>query len=162
MEDIDGRIIILILFVVISAFKWLVEKIKTQGDQPHDASESLEDIYEDFREEIRQRQTTVQQQQPSQTQAPPPLPQAPSAPRQSIRQSAQPSLPSRRKKVTISAEQQAAAARFEQLTAHKNTHRNVHRGANKAIRTLLSTPHSTRQAIILHEILGKPKSMQDA
>ncbi len=151
MQDIDERIIILILFVVISAFKWITEKIKTRGEQPHEISESLEDVYEDFREEIRQRQTAVQQQ-PSRAQAPPPLPQAPPP-----RQTAQRPLPDHRKKVSISTEQKAAAARFEQLTARKNTHR----GPNKAIRALLASPHSARQAIILHEIIGKPKSMRD-
>lgn len=155
MQDIDERIIILILFVVISAFKWISEKIKTRGEQPHEISESLEDVYEDFREEIRQHQTTVQQQ-PSRAQAPPPLPQAPPS-----RQTAQSPLPSSRKKVSLSTEQKAAAARFEQLTAHKSTHRKIHSGPNKAIRALLANPHSTRQAIILHEIIGKPKSLRD-
>ena len=30
MPDIDGRVILLILFVVISAVKWLIEKIQTK------------------------------------------------------------------------------------------------------------------------------------
>ena len=62
--------IILILFVVVSAVKWFIEKVKnSQGSQPHDVSESLEEIYEDFRDEIRQRQT---EDLPNLT--PPPLP----------------------------------------------------------------------------------------
>ncbi len=158
MEDIDGRIIILILFVVISAIKWVIEKMKGKGDQPHEVSESLEDIYEDFREEIRQRQTTVQQEQP--VHSPPPLPQSPPP----IVQHAQHTQPqaarvSPPKKRTLTPEEQAAAARFQQLSTVKRNRRN---SPKTSVRGLLSSPQSTQQAIVLMEILGKPKSMQDA
>ena len=62
-EGIDGRIIMLILFVVISGVKWFIENVKKRGQQPHETSESLEEIYDDFREEIRNRQTKVRQPQ---------------------------------------------------------------------------------------------------
>ena len=52
MEGIDGQVIFLILFVVIGAIKWILEKIKGP-EEPHDISDTLEDLYEDFREEIR-------------------------------------------------------------------------------------------------------------
>lgn len=149
---------ILLVFVVISAIKWFMEKVKNQGEPPHEISESLEDIYEEFREEIRHRQTTVEQP----VSAPPPLPQAPPVQRQAPRQPQQQpqvSKPTPTRIATISEEQKAAAARFEQLTSHKNTHRR-NTGAEGSIRSLLSNPRSTQQAIILLEVLGKPKSMQ--
>ncbi|MEJ6572403.1 MAG: hypothetical protein QNL01_02615 [Akkermansiaceae bacterium] len=158
MEELDGRLIILILFVVISAIKWVIEKMKGKGDQPHEVSESLEDIYEDFREEIRQRQTTVQQEQP--VQSPPPIAQSPPP----IVQHAQHTQPQAKqfsppKKRTLTSEEQAAAARFQQLSSGKRKRRN---SPKTSIRGLLSSPKAAQQAIVLSEILGKPKSMQDA
>ena len=58
--EINGQLITLIIFVVIGGIQWLLKKVKGQ-ERNVDASESLEGIYEEFREEIRQRQTTVQQ-----------------------------------------------------------------------------------------------------
>ncbi|MCP5535058.1 MAG: hypothetical protein H7A51_02360 [Akkermansiaceae bacterium] len=161
MEEIDGRIIILILFVVVSAIKWLLEKVKGKGEQQHGISESLEDIYEEFREEIRQRQTTVQQPAPS----PPPLPQAPPPlvqHPQHAQQRPQPqqvSLPKKAQVRQLTAEEKAAAARFQQLSSGKRRRRSK---PQTSVHALLSSPQSARQAIVLTEILGKPKSMQDA
>ena len=157
MEHLDGRVIILILFVVISAVKWLIEKFKNQGEQPDEGSESLEDIYDNFREEIRQRQTTPQQQQA--THSPPPIPQSqPVVQHVQKPQPTQVSLPKKPKKRTLSSEDQEAVARFQQ---HSTRRRRQNR-PQTSVHALLSNPHSTRQAIILTEILGKPKSMQDA
>ena len=155
MEHLDGRIIILILFVVFSAIRWFFEKVK-RGDQPHDVSESLEDIYENFREEIRQRQTTVQQEAPSQAQAPPPLPQTP-PPRQAVPKPVEVYQPQKVTQPKLSAEEKAALARLQKQSTPQ---RKRVAGARTSIRDLLASPHSTRQAIILHEILGEPKSMQ--
>jgi len=154
MEEIDGRVIILILFVVISAFKWLVEKIKGPVAPPseeHEISKSIENLYDDFREEIRHRQTKTQRpEQPT----PPPLPPAltPQAPAPPIRQS----YAKKPETVTLSAEQKAAAARFQQRSTSKPK-----ASPQSYVRTLLSNPQATRQAIILTEILGKPKSLQN-
>ena len=155
MEEIDGRVIILILFVVISAFKWLVEKIKgpvTPPPEEHEVSKSIENLYDDFREEIRQRQTKTHQRPEKQT--PPPLPPAPAPqePAPPIRQS----FTKKPEKVMLSAEQKAAAARFQQRSTSKPK-----ASAQSYVRTLLSNPQATRQAIILTEILGKPKSLQN-
>ncbi len=148
---------ILLVFVVISAVKWFMEKVKNQGNQPHETSESLEDIYEDFREEIRQRQTTVEQP----VNAPPPLPQAPQPAQRQLRVSTPLSakIATPKRIAALSDGQKAAAARFEQLTSHKNTHRR-NTGPKGSLRSLLSSPQSTQQAMILLEVLGKPKSMQ--
>jgi len=160
LAEIDPPIV-LIVFVVISAIKWFLDRLKNKGEQPHETSESLEDIYEEFREEIRHRQTTVEQP----VNAPPPLPQAPPIQRQARQAQRQPqkqqqvSKPTPRRIASLSEEQKAAAARFEQLTSHKNTHRR-NTGTEGSLRSLLSNPQSTQQAIILLEVLGKPKSMQ--
>lgn len=189
MPDIDGRVILLILFVVISAVKWLIEKIQTkdQAAEQEEPPGNLETLYDEYRDEIRQRQTELQRRQAAQT--PPPIPvqtpaqaparaparppasppmAAPAPPAYAQRQStpisapvstpaskAQPAPSFKPRKTTVSAEQQAAASRFEQLSSGKSKP-----SPQSYVRTLLSNPQSTRQAIILTEILGKPKSLQ--
>ena len=189
MPDIDGRVILLILFVVISAVKWLIEKIQTkdQAAEQEEPPGNLETLYDEYRDEIRQRQTELQRRQAAQT--PPPIPvqtpaqaparaparppasppmAAPAPPAYAQRQStpisapistpaskAQPAPSFKPRMTTVSAEQQAAASRFEQLSSGKSKP-----SPQSYVRTLLSNPQSTRQAIILTEILGKPKSLQ--
>ena len=181
MPDIDGRVILLILFVVISAVKWLIEKIqaKDQAAEQEEPPDNLETLYDDYRDEIRQRQTRLEKRQAAQT--PPPIPaQAPAraparppasppmaavapsayAQRQSNHVStpaskAQPAPSFKPRKTTVSAEQKAAASRFEQLSSGQSKP-----SPQSYVRALLSNPQSTRQAIILTEILGKPKSLQ--
>jgi|GEM_PF-652553 hypothetical protein len=189
MPDIDGRVILLILFVVISAVKWLIEKIQTkdQAAEQEEPPDNLETLYDEYRDEIRQRQTELQRRQAAQT--PPPIPvqtpaqaparaparppasppvAAPAPPAYAQRQStpisapvstpaskAQPAPSFKPRKTTVSAEQQAAASRFEQLSSGKSKP-----SPQSYVRALLSNPQSTRQAIILTEILGKPKSLQ--
>jgi len=180
-ENIDGRVILLILFVVISAVKWLIEKIQAndQAAEQEEPTDNLETLYDEYRDEIRQRQTKLEKRQAAQT--PPPIPtqatvQAPartparppvaaSAPpvytqRQSTSMGApvsshQPAPSFKPRKTTVSAEQQAAASRFEQLSSGQSKP-----SPQSCVRALLSNPQSTRQAIILTEILGKPKSLQ--
>lgn len=177
MPDINGQVILLILFVVISAVKWLIEKIKTsdetwEGEEPPGAAE---DLYEQYRDEIRNRQTKLKQKRQAearaqaQTQVPPPLPSAPPprqapewTPEPTPRPAAQTAPPARqqtpsyqRRKTVVTAEQQAAASRFAQRS--RSTRQP---SAQQYVRKLLSNPQSTRQAIILAEILGKPKSLQ--
>ena len=74
MPDIDGRVILLILFVVISAVKWLIEKIQAndQAAEQEEPTDNLETLYDEYRDEIRQRQTKLEKRQAAQT--PPPIP----------------------------------------------------------------------------------------
>ena len=184
MPEIDGRVILLIVFVTISAVKWLMEKIQG-GNQPEPEEEpnsNMENLYEQYREEIRQRQTKLQKKPPTPTPPAPPPPPAPPAlpvsatpqPQRSpdayrqpnqqrpatslerpvnAKQSAAPVYTPR--KTVVSAEQRAAASRFERSSSSRRKP-----SAQNYVRTLLSTPESSRQAIILSEILGKPKSIQ--
>ena len=70
---------------------------------------------------------------------------------------AQPAPSFKPRQTTVSAEQKAAASRFEQLSSGKSK-----QSPQSYVRALLSNPQSTRQAIILTEILGKPKSLQSS
>lgn len=156
--DIPGQAIVLILFVVISGIQWLIKKIQEKNG-PHDTPDSLEDIYDEFREEIRQRQTVIEQPPP------PPLPvnTTPAAPEPSYTQVThveQPVTPqfTQPEPAELTTAQQEAAARFEQLGKKKRRQSATH--ANSTARALLSNPQSARQAVILQEIFSKPRSMQ--
>ena len=170
MEDIDGRIIMLILFVVISGVKWFIENVKNRGQQPHETSESLEEIYDDFREEIRKRQTEVkhpQEREPQERhpqdiftphhhefgqQSPPPLPTE-------IEYKPEPVPQSREiRKPQLSLQEKAALANLKKQAATAKRARSNQ--ATPTLRQLLSSPKSARQAIVLREVLGKPRSMQ--
>ncbi|MGB1936816.1 MAG: hypothetical protein ACPIB0_00120 [Akkermansiaceae bacterium] len=177
MQEIDGRVILLILFVVVSAVRWLAEKIKS-SDRSSDNEErppsNLETLYEEFRDEIRQRQTRLQKKQPVEPSAPattvtqsqrrpePPAPPAPpvSSPPTAYSQApatatTQPAKTYKPVKTVLTDEQRAAASRFAQRSTSRRKPT-----AQTYVRSLLSNPQSARQAIILSEILGKPKSMQ--
>ena len=174
MQEIDGRVILLILFVVVSAVRWLAEKIKNNdrsSDNEERTPSNLETLYEEFRDEIRQRQTRLQKKQPVERSAPattvtqsqrrPELP-APSvsSPPTTYSQApatatTQPAKTYKPVNTVLTDEQRAAASRFAQRSTSKRKPT-----AQTYVRSLLSNPQSARQAVILSEILGKPKSMQ--
>ena len=156
--EINGQVITLIIFVVIGGIQWLLKKVKGQ-ERNFDASESLEDIYEEFREEIRQRQTTVQQA------GPPPMPEpisvstpTPSAPQPTYQEEVPHIAPTQIDKPEITPEQQIAIERFEQLSSKKRRKKS---SGTFSARDLLRNPQSARQAVILQEIFAKPRSMQN-
>lgn len=169
-EGFDGRIIMLILFVVISGAKWFIENVKNRGQQPHETSESLEEIYDDFREEIRKRQTEVkhpqerthQERHPQDIftphhhefgqQSPPPLPTEPEYKPEPAPQ------PREIRKPQLSAQERAALANLQHRASTAN--RAQRNQSTPTLRQLLSSPKSARQAIVLREVLGKPRSMQ--
>ena len=170
MEDFDGRIIMLILFVVISGVKWFIENVKNRGKQPHETSESLEEIYDDFREEIRKRQTEVRHPQEREIQerhpqdiftphhhefgqqSPPPLPTEPEYKPEPIPEPQKISQPQ------LTLQEKAALTRLQNRTSEAKRIRRTQ--AAPSLHALLSSPQSARQAIVLHEILGKPRSTQ--
>ena len=156
--EINGQVITLIIFVVIGGIQWLLKKVKGQ-ERNFDASESLEDIYEEFREEIRQRQTTVQQA------APPPMPgpisvstPTPSAPQPTYEEEVPHIAPTQIDNPEITPEQQIAIEKFEQLSSKKRRKKS---SDTFSARDLLTNPQSARQAVILQEIFAKPRSMQN-
>ena len=160
MENIDGQVIMLILFVVISGIKWFIDQAKKRN-KPHETSESLEEIYDDFRDEIRRRQTEVQLpeqlfvSEPAHTPVPPPLPTA--------TEYRPDPLPTQRivNKPKLSAQEKEALVRLQLQSAAQPT-RVVQRQRHASLRQMLGSPQTARQAILLHEILGKPRSMQAA
>lgn len=165
MEDLSGQVIMLILFVVISGIKWFIEQAKKRNE-PHETSESLEEIYDDFREEIRRRQTTVQHPEelfvtePAFAPVPPPLPTGPTGP--TVTEYRPDPLPPQRKvnQPKLTAQEKAALASLQQQSTAQPT-RQVQRRRHASLRQMLGSPQTARQAVVLHEILAKPRSMQE-
>lgn len=173
MEEFDGRIVMLILFVVISGAKWFFEQIKNKNQSPHETSESLEEIYDDFRDEIRRRQTQIQHpedhfvqeeqlQQPhiqptQQAQSPPPMPVT--IPQQQEYVPDPIPQPREIRKPQLSEQEKAALAAMQQRSLPMPSRKHT-RNAHASLRKLLASPESARQAIVLHEVLGKPRSME--
>lgn len=153
---------------------------------PNRSSGGLDELYSQARQEIQERQSSpptpesVQEmlreyQQPKAV-VPPPIPtlatlptlprQQPALPPQQERLKAAPRMPSKAassstnayelKKVrrpVLTAAQQQAIVNFEQM----GQKRQPLGESNSRIRQLLQNPQSARDAIILSEILGKPK-----
>ena len=163
MEDFDFRVIVLILFLVVSALQWVGKRFKGNAQNPDSeepqSSSSLADIYEQYREQIRDEQTTLQTERVQEVAkaTPPPIPQ-PSTPKaQPLAAPMQQSFSSSKPQLTKA--QREAAERFENLTKSGKQAQTTS-DANATIRALLSSPSSAKQAVILTEILSKPKSMQ--
>lgn len=178
MDDIPFQAIIIIVFLIVGAIRWVLENILGKKNQPtqehweeYDYEEradyaqpktnSLEDLYEEARREILDRQNRKapepevvreklnEYQEPS---SPPPLPSTPGKVR--INQPAP--VQKEEKRPTLTEAQKKAAESFQQLSEKKTpTARSRSR-----VSELLSSPAAARDAIVLAEILGKPKGAQ--
>jgi len=164
----ESKIIFLILFVVISGVKWLFEKIKSKSENQEVFGDSLEDLYEEFREEIRERQTQVQQPKREYT-SPPPIPQTTTPQPPTFRhasfdqptpsnQEINPFLNRKVNKPKLTKEEKRALEQFRKQ--NKKPSRRRANDKHASLRELLRSPQSARQAIILHEVLGPPKSIK--
>lgn len=170
--DVSPQVIIALLFLLFSGLKWLFDKSKKGADSQE--SSGLEDIYEQYREEIRKRQTTVQQspkpQQPARTQivikpssSPPPLPATSpkplvSTPAKDYSVSAYTQEHRTTKPQLTKAEREALARLQSKGAATVQKVRQRHSSSKSRYSSLLSSPTSARDAIVLSEILGPPKA----
>lgn len=154
----NPQIYIVIAFMVIGGVRWILEQINGAGKQP-DATEDEDDPYadsEDLYEEAR-REIIARQHQLPQPSAPPPIP---------IPLVVQPSTPSAPplsdwnrsvKAPPLSATERVALAKFQVHPGASSRHTPQRRTTGSRIKTLLATPSSARDAILLSEILGPPK-----
>jgi hypothetical protein len=160
LNEIPGQAIIVLVAMVIGAVKWFLEQVRGPGDADaaDRASEDFEDLYEEARREIQERQARTPREsfEPPPFSGPPPivvdtLPGSAPAP---------PPLPDWQKKVvkpTLSKAEQEALSRFQQQSTASRRPRRASEHAGSRIRKLLSSPGSARDAIVLSEILGPPK-----
>lgn len=168
LSEIDARVFIVLAFMVIGAIRWVLERVKGKEDQEGDDS-PFEDLYEEARREIVARQGRPHEEQASpppvqQAQrAPAPVPQHRAVATPSRTTSAPPPLPSWQKKVTkpnLSAAEKEALARIQQQSGTSKKKRI--RSDGSRVRQMLNSPSAARDAIVLSEILGPPKSAKNA
>ncbi|MFC5049260.1 hypothetical protein ACFPK9_01320 [Rubritalea spongiae] len=166
----DGFPVQGILFLVIAIFsflKWLYENIVQKGKSQESESNDLEDLYDQYRDEIRQRQSQSHQQPPlieESSYSPPPLPT----------QSSQSASPS--KKTDSSTPPQGSPQHMQQeierlrLKKERAAYNVDFPSPNNdfkknrpvtGLRAELQKKNSLRKAILLREIIGPPKALQD-
>ena len=175
--DINFNLIIVIVFLVMGAIRWVLENLAGKKNPPPEPQEweefdyekeeqasrggSIKDLYEEARREILERQNSPAPEPvvvPTQRRenAPPPLPakariNRPSPP-------AAPAAPEKKKvqRRPVTEQQAKAAAAFEQHSKEDKRAANVAASSSR-VRKLLASPTAARDAIVLAEILGKPK-----
>ena len=176
-ENIPGQFILIIVAMVIGGIQWLVERIRknARGEDDSSARSELEDLYEDAREEIFERQA---RQYPTEAElqerfggeqirtVPPVVPPAiaePAVPTYA-RASTPPPIPGAQPppsvgsiRPTLSQAEQDALERLQARRAQAGSKSGGRSPGESRVRELLASPESTRDAIVLREILGPPK-----
>ena len=181
MGDINFNLVIVIVFLVVGAIRWVIENLagkkpppegemwdETQFEESQNERQppsSLKELYEDARREILERQNNpapkaernpVPQTQP----APPPLPGPVPGKARINRQEPAPAPEQKRvQRRPVTAQQAKAAAAFEQHSKKDKRAASVAASGSRA-RQLLASPTAARDAVILAEILAPPKSMR--
>ena len=176
MEDLNFNLIIVIVFLLMGVIRWVLEKVLVKIKPPPEPQPweefdyeeqesssqptSLKDLYDEARREILDRQNRPapepevvlpQRNQP----APPPIP----GKARINRPVPTPAPIVEKKKVQrrpVTAQQAKAAAAFEQHSKEDKRAASVAASGSR-VRKLLASPTAARDAIVLAEILGKPK-----
>lgn len=165
----------IIIFILVRLMIGAVSKAKDEGVQYYNDDENEEEGFEDLYEEARRQILKRQNQQPGGPPAPPPEPARPAVfqPWGEEQSSAPPPLPAFTPAVpaapakpqtpALSAAEKAALARVQaRRTAPSRSPSGVTlRGGTPAqrVRQMLANPQSTRDAIVVAEVIGKPKGM---
>lgn len=185
MDNLPENAIFIIVFLAIGAVRWFLEAAGKKKQPPaqepweeYDYQEhadrasprsSLEELYDEARREILDRQNrqipepeVLRRQLGSETPAPPPLPPVaesakatPPVVKAPQREAEAPYQLKKVRRPVLSPAEQQALANLEKM-GHQPKPLSA---SNNRIRKLLSDPTSARDAVILSEILGKPKSL---
>lgn len=148
---IDPQVIIIFVAMLFAGLKALIEKIQAKKQPPVEEDPDEEYVYDEYEEILRlQREElglpVVSTPEPS---SPPPLPVFEAAP-------APPALP----KVTKPALSSAEKAALENLNLQSRRTRRSLISTKTRLRQHLSSPTAAREALLLSEIFGKPKSLK--
>lgn len=162
----EPNVIIVLILVVVSAVKAIIEKRqqkKLEEHQPYvdhydDDDDDLENInpHELYEAELQRQREVIEQQSTPTT--PPPLQPTP------------PPLKPEPAAVTFQSYQQEKPTRPQLTEAEKKALENLQlstprekrqtKNTNNRVRKLLSSPTAVREALVLSEILSKPKSLR--
>lgn len=170
-DDLNPNVIIVLVVMVVGAVRWVIEQLKgTNQNKDEGPTSEFEDLYEEARLEILDRQARISPDSEEVSRhlgpatglhppgiptprplvtSPPPIPLTASPP--PIRKAAAPA-----KKRALSKEEKAALAAVEARTS-KVTLRRKRSSTSANIRRLLASPSTAQDAIVLADILGPPK-----
>ncbi|MFC4994344.1 hypothetical protein [Rubritalea tangerina] len=149
--EFPAQAILFAIVIIFSFLKWLFEKIFGKKEADEDPSH-LEDLYEQYREEIRQRQTATPQtttqteQAPQLSPAQPSPPPIPAATSSSPRYSLEDIERARKKRL------ESSTSPTPQTTTKRKKRHYLHKH--------LKQKNSLRQALIVKQILDKPKAYE--
>lgn len=160
-SDIPGQGIVFIIVIIFSFLKWLYTSLTNKPSDQQGTPEGLEDLYEQYREGIQQRQTVAPPQPATPEAAPPVLPpelKKEPAPKKfesvtSLAYSQDDIRQARLLKKSV-----ALASPKVKSTVKKSEHR----PSTKSLRKQLRSNQSLRNAIVLKEVLGSPKALKDS
>ncbi|MDB4353935.1 hypothetical protein N9Z02_01385 [Akkermansiaceae bacterium] len=156
----DPQVILVIIMVVFAGIKALLEKIKGEEYDPDlDPEQHPEDLEALYQEQLReQREMILRRQQKGLS--PPPLPDPPVK----IPEPTPEPTPATREVVrqpVLSAAEKQALANLKKASSMPTRATSPPLGtARTRARRVLSSPYAARDAIVLSEILGKPKSLR--
>jgi hypothetical protein len=154
----DGQVIVVILMVLFAGIKSLMEKIKSHQGESSDSEETdydpMEEFYEEHARQVReQREVVLLRQQGFVEPSPPPLPPVYAAPAPVKRPQIE--------KPTLSALEQQALRNLQKQKVEEPLRKRPKLGTARArALRVLSSPSAARDAVVLSEILGPPKSQQ--
>ncbi|MGJ8673277.1 hypothetical protein [Rubritalea sp.] len=162
----DGFPIQGILFLIIAVFsflKWLYENIVSKNKKEQGETDSIDDIYEQYRDEIHLRNNqapeTLSSSQPQFI--PPPIPSA----KATTVKSPGPSKPSNTFSPTFTQNDIERMRSTKAKTVYNiqaaGTAKLQMKTQRNGLRAELQTKASLRKAIILREIIGPPKALTD-
>lgn len=164
LAEIPEQLIFVVVMLVIAAIKAMGEKFGKKPEsayeehQEHEEDHSVENDYEEYARQLRERQAEIlaRQQQTQQTTPPPPLPNAAPVVFE------KPYTPPVVKKPKLSAAEQKALENFQKDSSKPSRRISTTIGgtARARARRVLSSPTAARDAIVLSEILGPPKGQR--
>jgi hypothetical protein len=177
MDNISIEVIFVLIVMIVSAIKWVAENVlaKKGGPPPLDGEgggSTLEDLYEEARREIQERQSRrypeADQAEEAETYwdgrqvepppvakvVPPPLPSALVSPPpfDQHRQIQRPKL---------TAAEKSALERMQKREQKGRRKGRRPAAGHTDLRSLLQSPSAARNAIVLREILGPPKGARE-
>ena len=156
LKQLDPQAILVLLMVIFAAIKAFFEKRKNGGAEEVLGEETGPDLYQAYEEELARPQSDLQIEISPPT-SPPRLSVAVSF--SSRKATPPPPLPSAPVLPKLSAAEKQA---LEALKARKKAGVRKARNSTKSrVYRHLSSPTAAREALLLAEILGPPKAMQD-
>lgn len=161
--ELDPQVILFIIVAIFSVLKWLFDNLTKKGVDRDQRADELEDLYDQYREEIQQRQT----------QSPPPLPQQeesffqPAAAPPELPSDAyaleEPIAPIEPSAPRYSAEDIERARLIKEsvsLSSEPKAVKSKKANQQSSIKKMLRSKDSLKNAIILQEVLGTPKALK--